>query len=287
MWTTASHRQLRWGRQPATIAKSWVHYQFAATLKTTSNEYGDVSREVLYVPAERYELPSQLAKLTDRKALTQFLETYGRFGFRELKQRGIGTKPALYRTWPTKMQSEPLEWMFAHAATVRWCLDAACALGESNGRTKDAHCRDILAKHPREIAVGAGIQLRQPAGPFKKPVHCVSRLLALHLDENLEGERRRTGYEINKNLEGELKIFSVVEGRTLLEAVYSMIANRTTGGRPSRLEACKECGAVFLQTHDQQRFCPPRLGQTRSACQQRLAMRTARHKKRQTQGVTK
>jgi len=281
MWTTASHRQLRWGRQPATIAKSWVHYQFAATLKTTSNEYGDVSREVLYVPAERHELPSQLAKLTDRdeKTLTQFLETYGRFGFRELKQRGIGTKPSLYRTWPTKMQSEPLEWMFAHAATVRWCLDAACALGESNGRTKDAHCRDILAKHPREIAVGAGIQLRQPAGPFKQPVPSVSRLLALHLDENLEGERRRTGYD------GE--IFSVVEGRTLLEAVYSMIANRSMGGRQSRLAACKECGAVFLQTHDQQRFCPPRLGQTRSACQHRLAMRTARNKKRQTQGVAK
>ena len=88
---------------------------------------------------------------------------------------------------------------------------------------------------------------------------------------NLRGVRRRV-----KFVEGRLR--SMWGGDSLLESIYTAVTDAaTTGGRLAQCAAA-DCGAVFIQTDERQRFCPPRGGQEKSACMNRERVRRYRKK---------
>jgi hypothetical protein len=56
----------------------------------------------------------------------------------------------------------------------------------------------------------------------------------------------------------------------LIEAAYWQLADIVEGGRVVR---CDECGALFPQTREGQRYCPPQFRQKESPCAQRARVR--------------
>ena len=274
-------RQFMWSRQVADVSTDWV---------TFKSEFEAKSR---YEPFQQRELPNQFAKLADDgAALITFVTTYGRLGWRELCVRRIGTAGDWWRRrWSEQRRlradgahvffAEPVDWIGAHAATVRWCLKSAYAL-KVEKRRREKQCATLIATRPKPIGIGAGLQARFPhlegrIGSFSAS-HTVGFFLARYLDLNLRGARWRFGYD------GAL--FGVVRGETLLEAIYRQVAEAATGGRLAACES-RDCGAIFLQTDARQQFCPPRDGQTKSTCMNRERVRRYRtlHRKRQQKGT--
>jgi hypothetical protein len=241
--------------------------------------------ELLFHPAERFELPSQLATLVDGDPikLKQFCEAYGRLGFVELRECPSDIFSA--RTWNRYEDSEPLEWIRVHAATVAWCLQAIDARRDIS-RKRNTRCRNVLRAYPDPPWIGAGAYVYEPLNPptpnTEVELATAHRELGAWLVHILNGNLQTVDHQL---VMSDNKIFYAVEGLSLLETIYQMIACWASGG--GELETCAECGGVFLKTDERQRFCPPRLGQEKSPCMNRARVRRARAKKQQTQGVAK
>jgi len=253
-------------------------------------------KKYIYEPSEHRELPNQLAQIARADAgLTAFVTTYGRLGWRELCERRVGTdghwwkqsrkkqrrlkdmRAADGRVLPTQL-AEPIAWIEAHAATVRWCLDAAHALTIVDKRDRHQRCAELMPTRPKPIAVGAGLVprfdfLEKRVSAFSA-VNNVGFFLSSYLDHNLRGVSWRFWYD------GEL--YGEVRGGTLLEAIYRQVAQAATGGRLVRCESV-DCGAIFLQTDERQRFCPPRAGHEKSSCMNRERVRRFRQKRQASQ----
>jgi len=257
----------RWGVQDHEIGEEWVSFDF------------DQAR--IYAPLEHPELAHQFADVArDVRALRAFLSTYGRLGWYELigdepassgwlKQRRREYHKSLSNGGP--VYAEPIDWIRIHAVTVDWCLRAGRAL-----KMDEQGCEKLAATLPEPYGIrgtiGSVSPIRQATRDTVSVRDFVGGVLEDILWVNLRGVRRRVAYRA-----GALR--TMWGGSSLLESIYTLVVDGAIGGRLALCQA-EDCGAVFIQTDDRQRFCPPRKGQQKSACMNRLRIRRRRAEQR-------
>jgi hypothetical protein len=69
----------------------------------------------------------------------------------------------------------------------------------------------------------------------------------------------------------------------LLEAIYLQVADIID--REAGIVRCKECGSLFKPGRAGQQFCPPKMWESRSTCQNRYAVRECRKEKQAKEKV--
>jgi hypothetical protein len=269
----------RWSVQDAERRDDWLFFAF--------------DKRRIYAPLEHPELPHQFASAArSDAALLTFVRAYGRLGWHELwRDERVGRSSWLQQTlriWESAVDregvgafnAEPIEWIKAHAHTVAWCLQAGLALQITHAGSRTARCRELSRSLPKPLGCRAWIRAEPLLGEKTiskvSPVHFVGARLEDYLWINLEGVRRRVQYDGTQ-------LQASWGGDSLLESIYTMVTDAATGGR---LSQCQACGAVFLQTDERQRFCPPREGQEKSACMNRERVRRYRQKERSGHGKT-
>lgn len=230
----------------------------------------------VYAPLEHLELPHLFGRTaSDDDALMKFLKDYGRLGWREFELSDSVKEFVRPEDGPVdNVFAEPVEWIRAHAATVHWCLDGAEALRKPP-RARLGHCHQLISKLPDSMGIRGEVERDAPAlwrGAVKNldPATAVAAVLADRLERNLTGVRRRIWVDPRTAI-----MQSVWKGSTLLESIYTLVADAATGGRLARCQA-RDCGAVFLQTDNRQRFCPPGENQDKSSCMNRERVRRQR-----------
>lgn len=252
-----------------------------------------------YAPALYPELPGELAKLQwgDVDAVLKFARVYGTLGYRafiplEVWVRG-GTIPI----------GDPLLWIWAHADTVKICLELSYLLQEGDAASLrsylqslritdqdieercDASFKETLRATPAferwwehennwpsaVVATRGAITLMRWGGPALKlrtndEVNALTRQIRRSLiNENIAGIHRVL-------LDDGRKDGLFWEFGALIEMVYWHVANAVDGRQFKRCEA-DNCGALFVQTDPRQHFCPPmfgRKGESRCAVRHRV-----------------
>ncbi len=263
----------RWGVQDAERRDQWVHFAF--------------DQRRIYAPLEHHELAHHFARIgQSEETLLPFVWNYGRLGWDKLRGEPNLVESDLWfrrahRTWRELVRegivyAEPVDWIVAHARTVGWCLNAGLALGLPDKQRRHRMCEQLSRALPKPTGLGGSLTteplLRE--GTIKKvpPVDFVGKMLEDYLWINLRGVRRRVEYSGGR-------IRSIWGGESLLESIYTIVTDTVTGGRLAQCRA-KDCGAVFVQTDERQRFCPPRVGQVKSACMNRERVRRFRQKEK-------
>jgi hypothetical protein len=260
---------LRWGAQAPELRDGWALFSF------------EEQRE--YSPLEHPELPSQFARsASDNDALLKFLTTYGRLGWRDLVvgvkgDAWIDRQHADLRELAAGMSgfyAEPRAWLQAHAEMVHWCLSAAHSLRLPQPRARLAACDTACHEYP-QLEPRRGTLAEKISLPLDRlfrqasPVNVLGGILTGVMNANMFGVRRSVHHR------GDGVLLSEWAGHTLIEAIYTLMADAMTGGR---LAQCHSCGAIFLQTDERQRFCPPREGQEKSTCMNRERIRRYRQR---------
>ncbi|HXG73152.1 MAG TPA: hypothetical protein VNJ04_21370 [Gemmatimonadaceae bacterium] len=264
----------RWGVQDAELRGDWLFFAF--------------DQRRIYAPLEHKELPHHFARIaTNPDALLPFVQQYGRLGWHHLITDESGnwrrrpdpwlrTKSRAHQRFMRQhgegaVYAEPVDWIQAHAQTIHWCLAAGHAVRIADARSSTARCAELSQALPTPMGFKGTVRsglLRQQGIDKMPPRHFVGGMIEDYLWINMFGIRRRVLYENGR-------FRSVWGGDSLLESIYTLVADAVTGGR---LGQCRACGAVFLQTDERQQFCPPREGFEKSACMNRL--RVARYRRR-------
>jgi hypothetical protein len=266
----------RWGVQDAERRDAWLWFAF--------------DQHRIYAPLEHLELPHHFARVATREdALLPFVQQYGRLGWYELasdarpQQQADKWLPPKRREYLRLIEegrekavyAEPLDWIQAHARTISWCLAAGHAMRIVGARSRTQRCVELSGQLPRPMGCGSTVRstplLREGTIEKVSPLNFVGGMLEDYLWINLRGVRRRVLYV------GDGRLRSVWGGNSLLESIYTLVADAVTGGR---LAQCQACGAVFLQTDGRQQFCPRREGQDKSSCMNRERVRRYRLRKR-------
>lgn len=252
----------------------------------------------IYAPLEHLELPHHFARIaTQAAALVPFVQDYGRLGWHEATQ-GATVKGddwllkanadhkrlvrlAVQRNEDAAIYAEPINWIQAHAATVRWCLAAGQALKTLTARARILRCAELSRDLPRPIGCRGTVRsalMRERLRTKQSPLDFVGGMLQDYLWINLRGVRQRVLYL------GDGRLGSVWGGDSLIESIYTLIANAVTGGRLAQCQSTT-CGAAFVQTDERQRFCPPREGQDKSTCNNReRVQRYRKHRNEKQKG---
>lgn len=267
----------RWGVHEAYIRDGWLFIEF--------------DQHRIYAPLEHSEIPHQFSKVVDGQDATvlRFVEAYGRLGWSELKEGdGRTSDPYLKAVTNTQRRlaragmkknntdwvyAEPLEWIRVQARTVNWCLNAAEALRDTPAANNERY-EQLADALPRPMGCRASVRdrlMRDNIRDKVTPRRFVGGMLEDYLLINLRGVRRRVIFADDglKALWG---------GNSLLESIYSLVADAAVAGQ---LSHCEACGATFVQRDKRQRHCPPRLGQLKSSCMNRIRVRQYRKRKRE------
>jgi hypothetical protein len=228
-----------------------------------------------YKPLKEFELPSALARITaedpsERLDLVSFASEFGLLGYNHLvppeeRKREFG---------------DPIHWIHAHSATVRFCIKFIGLLEEGD----DAATEDEFKHEKRWI--GAERHefidwcIESDQRDLKTEPHLRNTTSAIHV------LRQRLSFIITGNIAGVTRslllsrsgtVSSLLTFRAMIEAVYWQLANRLEGGGVRR---CLSCGGFFLSRDKRQQYCPPHPGSTRSRCSSVLNTRNFRARKK-------
>jgi predicted RNA-binding Zn ribbon-like protein len=271
-----------WGVQDAKLGENgWMYFAF--------------DQRRIYAPLEHRELAHHFAHIArSDTALVPFVQSYGRLGWYELVH-GDRARPSSdawfsrtrraygrlvgqgIRQDRADVYAEPVDWIKAHARTVEWCLAAGHALQSKKLHERQRECERLASTFPTPAGLRASLGTlmrermihKQPAPDF------VGGLLQDYLWINLRGVRRRVTYAGGR-------VRSVWGGDSLIESIYTLVADSVTAGRLAQCSA-RDCGAVFVQTDERQKFCPPREGHEKSPCMNRERVRRYRQRVRRGQ----
>jgi len=229
----------------------------------------------VYAPIRRRELPGELAKLMrgDETALIAFAERYGQLGYDQL----VGADE--------RRGGDPVDWIRLHAETVRICLDLTQLLQEDLLEKVQPYLHSVaLPKEERQR-----VQLLPSSLVIKFAAKGRTNTLEIAYEERNHASLARLVCRdlINPNIDG---IHRGLQGHgkneqsffhfsALIEAAYWQLADIVEGGRVVR---CDECRALFPQSREGQRYCPPQLRQRESLCAQRARVRRFHQRHGQT-----
>ena len=220
---------------------------------------------------------AKLREASEREIL-RFAHVYGELGYTSLVRDAETVRAA-----GGILEGDPVEWIRLHGHTVALCLELSDAIQASDtGHAGDIINGDLLkpgvmqlGKHyadgrvfEQSAAAGAALVTEKDVLKTETLNTAVARLGWL---DRARALRRDI---INGNIERIFCQIKVMEDgsersyfgyNATIEAVYWHLANLVDGGTVKRC-AAKDCGAVFIQTHGHQRFCPPRWKQRESPC---------------------
>jgi hypothetical protein len=231
----------------------------------------------VYSPMLRPELlDGALALRTDADILA-FARAFGPFGWESLASGSD--------RWPVWMEyldararqrrrhggafGEPLEWVIAHVATLRWSRQTASYVQTREHQPRKPSCWAIGA----DLVGGTKRRWRREEGLHTLPDYDFDgELLEALLNENLRWTTEEFFWWdealVRRRLVG-----------TLVEALYVHLSDSIVG--VLRTARCDECGAAFLKTDARQRFCPHPAGDMmESRCASRARARRARERRR-------
>ncbi len=231
-----------------------------------------------YTPIAHRELPEVVATLREASEaeIVRFARTYGGMGYESIvrdpekatHRRADGTREA---------GGDPVWWLRGHGWSAHMCLEISDAVERKDARlaTEVLHNAGQLERGIMQGAERVHVTLigqqRDDSSPFV-------------IDAPLEQARDLRRQIINANIADVSRaIYPLTGGREQsyfrcpagIKAVYWHLANLVDGGVVKRC-AAEGCGAVFIQTHGRQRFCPPRWRQSESGCAVRERQRKRR-----------
>lgn len=230
----------------------------------------------LYSPVLKPDLLDRAQALHTDADILEFAGAFGPFGW-----EGLAAGDSGWPVWTEYLDArakqrrrhadafgEPLEWVIAHVATLRWSRQTA-----SYVQTRE--------RQPRKPAVWAiGGEL------FGKTTRRWRRSEGLHTLPEYDFDGEVLAALLNENLRWTKENFfwweeALVRRRlvgTLIEALYVHLSDAIVGAL--RTARCEECGAAFLKTDARQRFCPNPAGDMRaSRCAGRARTRRARERR--------
>jgi hypothetical protein len=239
---------------PYTIAGSFVVPSYMV------DHTQDDTPAIAYDPATRPELVQALAHVCDEgePGILRFTNDYGLLGYQDL------VRVRKYH------RGDPVEWVFAHARTVKLCLELT----------------RLLMRRDRK-----GLEAYLQVGEWGYQFSCATRdvvsdrgFFVTHGDIFDQARYIRRGL-INANIRGISPFIRVVKKGTteretasfgfsaLIEVIYQHLADVVTQGRAIRQCAADDCSALFVQTHKSQRYCAPMGKQKESPCARRMRAR--------------
>lgn len=226
-----------------------------------------------HAPIAHPELPQMVAKLehADDAAVLAFYETYGSLGYLD----ECDDPAQHFYTWPDgtrTMSGDPIDWVRAHARTVRVCFELTDAIQRNDKAALERLTTDRAKGYAARGEIG-----RESAPDLLK------RALLLFSDEDgrrvekaslLTRAKIVRAKIINPNIAGIHRFLKVKADGTeqsyfsfsgQIVVVYWHLANLADGGIVGR---CKRpgCGAFFIQRHKSQEYCAPRYAQRESPC---------------------
>ena len=236
-----------------------------------------------HAPIAHPELPQMVAKLetADDHGILSFYKTYGPLGF---KDESSDPKDHFY-TWPdgqTTRGGDPLDWVRAHARTVRVCFELTDAIQRQHTPTLE---RLTTSKTWESAELGRVVR-----------ASAEKRLLGALMDYWLAKDRIEIQRGVDKGRRGHLLLIrakllraalinpniatihrwvkvqpsdgteqSVFSFDGQIAVVYWHLANLIDGGLVGRCQR-PGCGAFFIQRHKAQTYCAPRYAQRESPC---------------------
>jgi hypothetical protein len=205
------------------------------------------------------------------RAVSNLSHTYGPLDFLSLSS----DPEHHFYTWPNgqrTMGGDPLDWIRAHARTVKLCLELTEALQRNSARdidrlvtapTRGFAKRGTIEQESVQDLIAIPLPWwkydRGKAQPNPSPTTRARILRATLINQNISRIHRF----LKVNLDGTEQSFFAFGAQ--IEAVYWHLANVVDGGIVAR---CKRpgCGALFIQRHRSQEYCAPRYGQRESPC---------------------
>lgn len=223
-------------------------------------DYGRHCPADWYTPSEHPELMAAIQKIKpdDRDSALAFVHTWGLLG----------------RDHLVSLQDceggDPLWWIWAHARTIHWCLEATHALKTGDDGEIPLPGPD---DEPFPVAVQGRVQdlgweVWDPRIPPSRQI-ALRELLGNIVNQNISGMRRVLRADKTGNVQSYF-VFSA-----LIEMIYWHLADKIGGGQIHQCEA-DDCEAFFFQRDPRQRFCLPEPGKNESACSRRQRMRKYR-----------
>lgn len=221
----------------------------------------------VYSPLDHKELPSEIYKLHegDIKGLLAFARRYGDFGLFGMA-RSHGSLSGVFI-------GDGLQFIWAHVRTVKLVADCIRILQDEDEPAATRLMRKITTVESDadgrkvnrlrlEVGVGWKPEITRLKYPDEAPpLELVAGLVRILLETNLLGVRR-----VPLVVEG-YKIRSAIRFEAMLQAVYWMLLETAEGGE---MVPCQNCRTPFIRTHKKQHYCPPRSGESESACSRKV-----------------
>jgi len=204
----------------------------------------------VYAPILHPELPSLFAKLHpgDEQAVINFARVYG------------------HLTPGAVVHGDPLPWIWAHAATVRLCVQITHHLQADTVEGLDQYLRSLRGQWLDDREYWPCTQVAKQgdittAGWPQPRYHTMQK--REHAIRHIARLIRRD--VINWNIAGIHFVVQEIDGKdrsvfscqSLIDMVYWHVANAINGQSVRRC-ANQRCGALFIQTRQGQQYCPAR-----------------------------
>lgn len=193
-----------------------------------------------YAPILYRELPSEISKLQqgDETGLLNFVNSYGELGYR------------FFKNCPNKdFGGDPISWIFAHAQTIRLCLELINALKNMNEQLINdvLRSKEYQGESPEWIKYALGpTEDEQIELVHESLINQAEGFLSHIINNNIKSIHRKLVFE--NDVPQARFTFSA-----LVEVAYWQLLDTYVGGC---LKRCEACGALFLQTDPRQQFCP-------------------------------
>lgn len=232
---------------------------------------------LLYAPAERPELPSEIAKLKrgDEASVIRFAERYGLLGYSHLAPFA-----------PNSPYGDPPSWVWRHAETLDLCLSLKEFLDDDDtdgieGRLRayprlwksSVHLSPIIPFGVRDKIYKSTFH-PAPASSWEEALRNLAALILRKIvNDNIAALHQVIGWS-----PGDKSFRQHLGATALIEVAYWHVANALLGGVLKKCEL-SECGRLFIQTDRRQRYCPTGT-KDESPCARRDRVRSWRVKQR-------
>ena len=222
-----------------------------------------------YAPLAHKELPGRLAEVSGETEAIEFCHRWGLLGYARLylTQSGVAQKKA--RVYLSNMGwGDPLEWMYAHARTVRMVLELIGGLrGNSSARLKSYI--DSIVPDGSMFSYAQLLEADNSVGLFglENPLDVAAHIIAPVLNWNLAPIHRR--YQAASSPAPGTLVRNDSYG-ALLVAVYAHLADAMDGHAEYYQCDYRRCVRWWPREEEvrgpKRRYCPPDIPGAESRC---------------------
>jgi hypothetical protein len=222
-----------------------------------------------YAPLAHRELPGRLAEVSGETEAIEFCRRWGLLGYARLYLRQSGVAQKRARAFLSNMGwGDPLEWMYAHARTVRMLLE----LIRQRKDTSSAGLKSSIDSIVTEGSMFSYAQLHETdksVGLFglENPLDVAAHIVVSVINQNLVPIHRR--YQAASSPAPGTVVRNDSYG-TLLVAVYAHLADAMDGHAEYYQCGYRRCVRWWPREEEvrgpKRRYCPPDIPGAESRC---------------------